>query len=203
MKNGGQVLLGDRRNGRPSRRAVSEWTLDQLYDLIFSGEAGAGTAIREEELTARLGVSRAPVRESLRQLEVDGLLDVDQESGRRRVVQFGLPDVYELYMIRTGLEEISARHAAPRMTSAVLDELKILELRMEQEREDRGAVQRRQRDFRTDIEFHRLICKTSGLTRSWRDTVALLGADRSLAAPPVRGGNLQRLRGGRSRVQRS
>lgn len=163
---------------RPNRRAVSEWTLERLYDMIFSGQIAAGATVREEQLTARFGVSRSPVRESLRQLEIDGLLEVDRETGRRRVARFGLDDIYELYTIRAGLEEISASHAALRVTPDVLDELRALQSTMDQ------MIARpipSQRDFAVDIAFHRLMCEASGLRRLaaalsplWAQTRALL-----------------------------
>lgn len=145
---------------RPNRRAVSEWALERLYDLVFSGDLPAGAIIREEELTVQLRVSRSPIRESLRQLEADGLLSVDPATGRRRVARFGPDDVYELYTIRAGLEEISAAHAASEITADQLAELQRLQSQMDQTISDPLK-----RDFATDIAFHRYICQASGLRR--------------------------------------
>jgi DNA-binding GntR family transcriptional regulator len=135
------------RPDRPNRRAVSQWTLEQLYDLIFTGDLPAG----------------ATVREALRQLEVDGLLNIDPATGRRRVASYGPEDIYELYTVRSGLEVISASHAAPLMTAAAIEELKSLQAIMDREPVSQTIATRR--DFGADIAFHRTICKVSGLNR--------------------------------------
>lgn len=162
---------------RPNRRAIFEWTLEQLYDLVFSGEISAGATIREEQLTARFGVSRSPVRESLRQLELDGLLDVDRETGRRRLARFGPDDIYELYTIRAGLEEVAASHAAHRATPEVLTQLKELQTTMDKAIADAIPIHR---DFTVDIAFHKCLCEASGLRRLGAALLPIWGQTRAL-----------------------
>src|SRR5665213_2940837 len=58
---------------RPTRRAVTDWTISWLYDEIFAGRLSGGDALSETELSERLGVSRSPVREALRELERERL----------------------------------------------------------------------------------------------------------------------------------
>ena len=147
---------------RPNRRLVSEWTLERLYDLVFSGTLGPGATVREEQLTTLLGVSRSPVRMSLHQLEIDGLLEIDPVSGRRSIARIGPKDVYGLYTIRAALEEVSVAHAATRATPAVLAELEDLEAAIE---ESLSGGENGDQVFVLDIKFHQRICDISGLTR--------------------------------------
>lgn len=64
--------LGLRRNRRP----LHEETVDQLRDLIVRGELAPGSRLNERVLTARLGVSRTPLREAIKLLATEGLVDL-------------------------------------------------------------------------------------------------------------------------------
>ena len=108
---------------RPGRRAVSDWALIQLQELVLGGTLGAGDHLGEVELTEMLGVSRSPTREALRHLEESGLVDVSPTSGRRTVKRFGVQDIDELYTIRLALEPLGARMAAERISASDLRHL--------------------------------------------------------------------------------
>src|SRR5262245_41956179 len=105
------------KNIRPSRRALGEWALDRLYEMIFTGALPAGTDLGEEELSDRLGVSRATTSAALRQLEVDGLATVAAANGRRVVATFSIGDIHDLYTVRAVLESHAAEEAAPRVSA--------------------------------------------------------------------------------------
>src|SRR4051794_26962876 len=115
------------KNIRPTRRALGEWALDRLYELIFTGVLPAGVDLGEEELSERLGVSRATVSAALRQLEVDGLATVAAANGRRVVATFGLSDIHDLYTVRAVLESHAAEQAAPAIPDADLQRLRELQ----------------------------------------------------------------------------
>lgn len=164
---------------RPVRRALTDWTVEQLYDLIFTGQLSAGADLGEEELRQRLDVSRTTVSAALRQLEADGLAVVAAGNGRRVVASFDHTDIHELYTVRAALEELAIREAAPRMTPDVLAHLHELEDEMERRALDRPDPQRR--DYGVDLDFHRAIVETSGMRRLlsslepiWSQTHALL-----------------------------
>jgi DNA-binding GntR family transcriptional regulator len=74
-----------------------------LFDRIVSGEHPPNTRLKEEELAAQFGVSRTPIRVTLRQLEQDGLVEILPKRGAR-VVGFTIDDVEEVYDIRKSLE---------------------------------------------------------------------------------------------------
>jgi DNA-binding GntR family transcriptional regulator len=164
---------------RPQRRALTEWALESLYDLVFTGRLPPGHDLGEEELRSRLGVSRTTISAALRQLEADGLVTVIAANGRRVVASFDVDDVMELYTVRAALEELSARRAAERITEQRLATLRDLQAEMEQ----RAGVQRdpHRRDFEVDFDFHREIARASGMARIeaclsplWNQTHAVL-----------------------------
>jgi DNA-binding GntR family transcriptional regulator len=172
---------------RPVRRALADWTVERLYDLIFTGQLAAGADLGEEELSARLDVSRTTVSVALRQLESDGLAVIAAGNGRRVVATFGVDDIYELYTIRSSLEELATREAARRITPEIISRLHDLQDEMERRALDRGDPHRR--DYRVDLDFHRTIAETSGMRRLitslrpiWSQTHALLRQVHSVGA---------------------
>jgi DNA-binding GntR family transcriptional regulator len=167
------------KNTRPSRRALGEWALDRIYELIFTGALSAGTDLGEEELSDRLGVSRATISAALRQLEVDGLATVAAANGRRVVASFGISDIHDLYTVRAVLESHAAEEAAPRMSAAELHRLR--DLQSEMETLSRSLRDPTTRDFGVDFDFHRVIVRSAGSRRVeaclvpiWNQTHALL-----------------------------
>ncbi|HLY25753.1 MAG TPA: GntR family transcriptional regulator [Aggregatilineales bacterium] len=99
--------------------------LDRLRDKIMRGELHAGEWLRQERLARELGVSHTPIREALKQLEVEGLVEHVPYRGVR-VVEFSMDAVAEIYDMRTVLEGLAARAAAERLTFEELCELKRL-----------------------------------------------------------------------------
>ncbi|WP_448809220.1 GntR family transcriptional regulator [Agromyces bauzanensis] len=87
-----------------------------LRSEILDGELEPGTVLQEVEQSTRLGVSRTPVREALRQLAADGLVAA---SGRGTVVTaVSRDDIVALYELREALEAKAAALAAQRGESA-------------------------------------------------------------------------------------
>ena len=87
------VALGD--NPRRMYRTV--------FDRIVHGRYGPDTWLREGALANEFGLSRTPVREALRQLEQDGLLEIIPNRGAR-VFGFTADELEQLYEIRLSLE---------------------------------------------------------------------------------------------------
>ena len=108
---------------RPDRNAVADWTLAQLHEMVFNGQLAAGDVLTEMDLTERLGVSRSPVRDALKELEHSGLVNVDPVNGRRILRAFGPDDIAESYDIRVELEAIAARYAARVANESALQHL--------------------------------------------------------------------------------
>lgn len=92
---------------------ASELAYATLRDAIQNGELEPGTVIGEVEQSARLGISRTPMREAIARLIADGLLA--QVSPRVvAVTGFDVDDIRDLFVARRALEEASARIAAKR-----------------------------------------------------------------------------------------
>lgn len=93
-------------NGELESRSLVDLALDRLSREILSGDIDPGERLVEEQLTRRLGISRAPLREALRLLAQQGLVEHIPRRGVR-VATLSDDDVRELYEVRDVLE----RHA--------------------------------------------------------------------------------------------
>jgi DNA-binding GntR family transcriptional regulator len=102
------------RGGAPARQGV-EYVHDVIREAILDGQLEPGTTMSQVTLANGLGVSRTPLREALRMLQNEGL--IESEPNRRvRVSELSLADVEELYCIRIPLEATAIRLSLPRMT---------------------------------------------------------------------------------------
>lgn len=102
----------------------SHWqnAYDRLLDEIRLGTLLPGARLRETELAARLGTSRTPVREAIRRLEADGLVEHQPRLGAS-LRRLGHAEVTELYEMRVVLEGTAARLAARAASTLELAEL--------------------------------------------------------------------------------
>jgi DNA-binding GntR family transcriptional regulator len=86
-----------------------------LREAILRGDLGASTNLSQVKLAASLGVSRGPVREALRLLQREGL--VEAEVNRRvRVAAFSVDDLEQLYSLRIVNETLGVRASVPHLT---------------------------------------------------------------------------------------
>jgi DNA-binding GntR family transcriptional regulator len=92
-------------------QSLRERIVARLRDAIIAGDLPAKTRLMEPELAQRLGVSRTPLREAIRQLEAEGLLTAIPRVGTF-VSQVSPRDVEDTYAIRAVLEGLAARQAA-------------------------------------------------------------------------------------------
>jgi DNA-binding GntR family transcriptional regulator len=104
---------------------------DEIYravrDEIIAGVIGSGTFLREEDLAERFGVSRTPVREALRRLETERIVERWQRG--RRVPKISLTEALQLYDLRALLEGEAAAQAAESRSASDLVELEELTTR--------------------------------------------------------------------------
>ena len=84
---------------------------EDLLGLILRGEIRAGERINEPDIASRLGVSRVPVREALRELESSGLVEARKHAGVF-VRRLGAEEVRALYELRALLDGFAGRRAA-------------------------------------------------------------------------------------------
>lgn len=125
---------------------------------ILSGEFTRGARLREEVLAERAGVSRTPVREALRRLNAEGLVDLEPNRGAR-VMAWTERELEDLYEARALLEGYGARMAAARITEEELDELAAIASKMAAV----AAASPARADELTVLngEFHRAIVRAS------------------------------------------
>ena len=118
-----------------------------ILEAIDVGTYRPGDRLVESELAERFGVSRTPIREALQRLETQSLLTRD---GRSLIVaSLDHDQIAELYIVRTELEALAAKHAAP-------EEIKVLFDMVEDDRaliDDPKALSRANRRFHTQIHL--------------------------------------------------
>ena len=126
-----------------------------IRSLIVSLELAPGDPIREPELTAKLGIGRTPIREALRRLALERLVEVYPRRGMF-VTTVDVRDLARLCEVRAVLEPEAARLAAERATKPDLEELTALieELLDRRRRDDRALID-------LDERIHRTIYRTS------------------------------------------
>jgi DNA-binding GntR family transcriptional regulator len=129
---------------------------------ILDGSIEAGSRLKEEELAERIGVSRTPIREALRQLLADGMAERLPGGIAIVVPEFSLTDLEDVFRLRGMLESHAAALAAQRITDEQLKTLQRLVADME-----RMVESRTKPDAYLDLngEFHRTILDASGSRR--------------------------------------
>jgi len=102
-----------------TRQTVQKRVLQRLRIAILNGDLGAGTRLVQSELAQVFNVSTTPIREALRHLEAEGLVEIDAYRGA--VVRvLSSRELEELFSLRAIIEPESLRRAVP-ISSAVLD----------------------------------------------------------------------------------
>ena len=94
-----------------------------LRQAILKGELKPGERLMEIQLANKLGVSRTPVREAIRKLELEGLVLMIPRKGAE-VAEITRQDMEDVLEVRTALEELAMKDACDHITDAQLSELK-------------------------------------------------------------------------------
>lgn len=122
---------------------------------IIAGRFTPGTRLKEEELVDVCGVSRTPIREALRRLHQEGLVNFVPNQGTY-VTDWNAADLDEVFALRGVLESHAARVAAERITGEQIAKMRVLADTMD------DAVARQLRDFdrvfiQANSEFHHTV----------------------------------------------
>ena len=150
-------------------KSLVEQICDQLAALTQESSESSASLPPERRLAEELGVSRSVIREAIKRLELQGLLEVRQGSGIRIVNQLHrplngslallIPDAGErlrqLHETRMALEPEAARFAALRATPAQVEQLKEIQIRLESAADKAEAIV-------IDLEFHHALAEASG-----------------------------------------
>ncbi|MEU5220523.1 FCD domain-containing protein [Streptomyces sp. NPDC020807] len=170
--------------GPPRRAGLSDQVIAELRNQITSGEWPVGSRIpTEPELVEQLGVARNTVREAVRALAHNGLLDIRQGSGTYVVAtselagvmhrRFADADPRHVAELRSTLESAAARFAAERRSERDLRQLDALLARREEAWESGEA----EKFVTADAAFHHAVVAASGnevLTELYADLGDLL-----------------------------
>ncbi len=108
---------------KKENKSLTSIIFDRIREDILNSIYQTGDKIVEAKLAEELGVSRTPVREALKQLELDGLVE---NIPNRGVVVKGVSkqDILDIYVIRTAIEGIAARWCCDRIADPEIQELK-------------------------------------------------------------------------------
>lgn len=137
-------------------RQLHDLVVEHLRTAILDGQLKPGDWLRQERIAEELGVSPMPVREALKQLAAEGVVEHIPYRGAR-VAQFSLEDVADLYANRRHLESLAAKSAAKNITSEELAELRALHAQMREEL----SSNRPSEYARLNRHFHRVIYTAS------------------------------------------
>jgi DNA-binding GntR family transcriptional regulator len=108
-----------RRSETPAFETKSEWAYRRLRRMIADGELAAGSRLVLRQLASDFGLSEMPVREALRMLQRDGLVEFESHRGAT-VVAISGEEVIEGISVRMWLEVLAVMQAAERRTDAAL-----------------------------------------------------------------------------------
>ena len=129
------VDLLSRPAGPPGHKPLSRTVADWLAQRIISGESTPGERLTEPRLAELAGVSRSPVREALRILASEGLVEITPRHGAH-VARVGARDARELYECRLLLEPRCAYQAVQAITPAGVAELDAIRVALDAAADD-------------------------------------------------------------------
>jgi len=129
---------------------------DTLREAIIVGELKPGERLMEVQLAERMGVSRTPVREAIRKLELEGLVEMLPRKGAH-VADLSVKDIMDVLEVRATLDGLASSLSALRIND---DEIKELRHLLDQ---FVGYVEKEnlQGSIKKDVEFHDVIYRSS------------------------------------------
>lgn len=99
---------------------IATTVYEQIRTAILTGELSNSERLVEEDLAVSMGISRTPVREALRRLAAEGLVDVSPNRGAR-VAEWDVHDLREIFDLRSILESHACELATPRASAAEIE----------------------------------------------------------------------------------
>ncbi len=142
---------------------LREKVSDYLRKEILHSKLLPGERVNELEIAGRLNISRGPIRESLRQLEQEGLVDYKRNRGCF-VRNLSVEDVAEIFLLRSALENLSLKQCNGNYDSFFINDLENVLNKM-RDCEAQGSIY----EFvNLDQEFHALIANASKLKQLFR-----------------------------------
>ncbi len=140
-------------NHKPLREIVYE----ELKRQILIGEIVPGTRMMEVELADEMGVSRTPVREAIRKLEIEGLVTIEPRRGAY-ASDISVKDMLDVLEVREDMEALAASLTASRITDEEIDEME----RVNEEYYNAVHAGDTSEIIRSDERFHKTIVRFTG-----------------------------------------
>ncbi|MGQ9531690.1 MAG: GntR family transcriptional regulator [Desulfotomaculales bacterium] len=137
-------------------KPLRELVFEALREAIIQGRLRPGERLMEMQLAEEMGVSRTPVREAIRKLELEGFVVMVPRKGAY-VAGISSRDITDVFEIRAALEALAAGLAAERITEEELDQLErcLVGLSEAAEKGDLDAI------AEADARFHDIIYRAS------------------------------------------
>src|SRR3954469_11450029 len=124
-----------KRRLRLARPGLHGQAADALRRSIIRGELVPGATLVESDLCKELGVSRTPLREAMKLLAAEGLVEL-RPNRSPRIADIETDNILELFEALAGIERLAAELAAQRITERELQRLRLLQTRMENHHRD-------------------------------------------------------------------
>lgn len=139
-------------NYKPLREVVFE----SIRGAIISGVLKPGERLMEVQFAEKMGVSRTPIREAIRKLELEGLIIMIPRKGAY-VADLSINNIIDVLEVRSALEGLASGLAALRITNEEIKELELTALQFQKaiESNDVDGI------IRTDMDFHDKIFKAT------------------------------------------
>jgi DNA-binding GntR family transcriptional regulator len=139
------------------RRPLHDEATERIRDMIVEGRLAAGEWINETELCRQLQISRTPLREALKVLSTEGMVELVPRRGAY-VAQLSTRELVDLFEALSGIEGMAAELATLRMSASDLEKLRQLQILIEQ----RHKARNRHAYFHDNQELHKAIVELSG-----------------------------------------
>jgi DNA-binding GntR family transcriptional regulator len=143
--------------GPITRRALHDEVVARLRDLIVEGELAPGERVPERELCERFGISRTPLREALKVLAADGLVELQHHRGAT-VSQLNVAAIDDMFQVMEALESLAGELAGARASDAQIAAIRALHERMR----EHHARQELSDYFRLNQRIHESIVESAG-----------------------------------------
>lgn len=140
-----------------TEKSLRGQVFDKIRSDILNGKYKRGEELVESSIGKELGISRTPVREAIRQLELEGLVQLVPNKGAF-VTGISEKDVRDIYLIRARLEGLAARMAAKNITPELLDAMEETVVLSEYH----AKKEHYEQVCEMDSKFHTLLYKASG-----------------------------------------
>lgn len=149
-------LMADGHIPLKARKSLGEETADTLRELILLEKLAPGTSVPERDLAELLGISRTPMREAMRLLETEGLIEYTA-TRRPYVANPTFDDICQYLAVIGALEALGGELACQVASDMELDKISALNDKMQQTSDTEAALS----FFELDMQFHSSIVQAS------------------------------------------